>query len=290
MCSISYRFGGLNVRIEGERLSAAVAAMRGFEVFEVDEAGDADVIICESNEPPAPGKEIYRLEHEGVTTIFAVAESDYVLQMCRESGERLLLWCSHSDRSTVELHGDFHPQMLRFALWVGYGMASVDKRRIAFHGSCVVVGGRAYMFLGESGTGKSTHARLWREHIAGAELLNDDSPIIVVEEGRIMAYGSPWSGKTPCYRQEKFPLVGFVRLSQAPFNKIGRLNKIQAYAAMHPSCPPIFAYDEVLYDEICRTLNSIVCSTPVYRLACLPDCDAAVLSFSTLSTDADERN
>ena len=53
-----------------------------------------------------------------------------------------------------------------------------------------------------------------------------------------MVYGSPWSGKTPCYKAERYPLAGCVRLSQAPYNKIRRLNTLQAYAALHPSAPP----------------------------------------------------
>ena len=49
--------------------------------------------------------------------------------------------------------------------------------------------GKRFFFLGESGTGKSTHTRLWRENIAGSKLLNDDSPIVRYEEGGVWVYG-----------------------------------------------------------------------------------------------------
>ena len=146
------------------------------------------------------------------------------------------------------------------------------------------------MFLGESGTGKSTHTRLWRENIEGAFLLNDDSPFLRVEDGKIWAYGSPWSGKTTCYKQERYELKACVRLSQASSNKISKLSILHAYGAIHPSCPPEFAYDETLYDHISGFINQLLSSVPFYHLACLPDRDASLLSFKTIfGYDADTK-
>ena len=68
----------------------------------------------------------------------------------------------------------------------------------------------------------------------------------------------------------------------APFNKIRRLAVAEAYASLHPSCPPAFSYDESLYDSICEVLNAILTNVPVYHLACLPDADAARLSYETI--------
>lgn len=56
----------------------------------------------------------------------------------------------------------------------------------------------------------------------------------------------------------------------------------EAYASLHPSCPPAFSYDESLYDSICEVLNAILTNVPVYHLACLPDADAARLSYETI--------
>ena len=92
------------------------------------------------------------------------------------------------------------------------------------------------MFLGRSGTGKSTHSRLWLESIEGTELLNDDNPVIRVTDGQAFIYGTPWSGKTPCYKNEVLPLKAVVRLSQAPHNKIERLSPLQSYASLMPAC------------------------------------------------------
>lgn len=153
---------------------------------------------------------------------------------------------------------------------MSFGIAH-NPHSIAIHSSVIVHSGRAVLFLGESGTGKSTHTRLWREHIPGAQLLNDDSPIVRVVEGVPTVFGSPWSGKTPCYRNESYPIAAFVRLAQAPHNRIARLPVVRAIGALLPSCPPAFAYDAQLQDNICDTLSQLIARVPVYQLECLPD-------------------
>jgi hypothetical protein len=172
--------------------------------------------------------------------------------------------------------------ILRFGLWVIYSITIAPLRGIAIHSSAIAYEGRSALFLGESGTGKSTHTRLWRENIEGAHLLNDDSPILRVVDGTPYAYGSPWSGKTPCYKNKRLPLAGLVRLSQAPHNKIKRVNTLLAIGALLPSCPHILATDDALQDEICTTLSQVIATTPIYRLECLPDAEAAALSCKTL--------
>lgn len=104
-----------------------------------------------------------------------------------------------------------------------HGMMILPYDIVAIHSSCIVYQNKAVLLLGESGLGKSTHTRLWQEHIDGAFLLNDDSPIIQIEGGKVWAYGSPWSGNTPCYKTERYELKGCVRLSQAPYNHIKKM-------------------------------------------------------------------
>lgn len=86
-----------------------------------------------------------------------------------------------------------------------YAQAILYHNAISIHASAVHNNGRAYLFMGKSGTGKSTHSALWMEHIPGTELLNDDNPTIRIWEGKAYAYGTPWSGKTACYKNQAFP-------------------------------------------------------------------------------------
>lgn len=163
------------------------------------------------------------------------------------------------------------------ALMVLFALATADKRTALFHAAVVSHAGRAYMFLGPSGTGKSTHARLWLRHIEGTELVNDDNPVVrVVDDGGAVVYGSPWSGKTPCYRNVSHALGGIVLLSQAPYNKIRRLGGIEAYAALVPSISGK-RWDAQIADGLHRTENWLAMNVAVWHLECLPDGEAARL-------------
>ena len=139
------------------------------------------------------------------------------------------------------------------------------------------------MFLGPSGTGKSTHARLWLQHIEGTELLNDDNPVVrIADDGTAVVYGSPWSGKTPCYRNVSCPLGGIVMLSQAPYNKIRRLGGIEAYVALMESISGK-RWDERIADGLHETENTLASTVAVWHLACLPDQAAAELCNKTVT-------
>ena len=158
------------------------------------------------------------------------------------------------------------------------------------HASCILHEGRAYPFTAQSGTGKSTHTSLWMKHIEGSQLMNDDNPVIRVHaDGQPVAYGSPWSGKTPCYRNISAPLGAVVRIERAPQNSIRRLNTLQAFASLLPACSSM-KWDTVVYGNLCDTVSHIMARTPVYTLYCLPDeeaarvCHAAVTA--TPGTDA----
>jgi hypothetical protein len=144
------------------------------------------------------------------------------------------------------------------------------------------------MFLGQSGTGKSTHARLWLRYNEGSALLNDDNPVVrffapETPEGvaRAVVYGSPWSGKTPCYKNESLPLGGIVLLSQAPFNKIQRLRGVKAYAALVPSISGK-RWERLIADGLHYTENALASNVPVWYLECLPDEGAARLCRETI--------
>ena len=97
------------------------------------------------------------------------------------------------------------------ALMLLYAFASAPFPTLEMHASAVVHGGRGFLFLGRSGTGKSTHSRLWHEYIPGTDLMNDDNPIVRYEDGRFLVYGSPWSGKTSCYRNVVAPVNALVQ-------------------------------------------------------------------------------
>ena len=280
MMNKTYKVAGHRFRISGDRICQAVSRIEGFLPFECED-GECLFEFVEGMDAPKMEQVQYTFSFEDVSAEFGRWENGFLLSLKPEQEEAFLLW-TQDGGSVVMMCGNWSMRLYRFALWVGYGLMTLPYQTVAIHSSCIVYQGKAVLFLGESGTGKSTHTRLWRENIPGALLLNDDSPMIRVEEGKVWAYGSPWSGKTPCYKQERYELAACVRLSQAPFNQIRKLSVLQAYGAIHPSCAPEFAYDEVLYDEVSQTIGQILSVVPCFHLACLPDREAAMLSCQTL--------
>lgn len=171
------------------------------------------------------------------------------------------------------------------ALMVLYALATAASGTVLFHAAVVSHEGKGYMFLGPSGTGKSTHARLWLKYIDGTALVNDDNPVVrLADDGLPIVYGSPWSGKTPCYRNVSYPLGGIVLLSQAPYNKIHRLGGIHAYASLVASISGK-RWDSRVADGLHATENSLVSTVPVWHLECLPDEEAAKLCHAQISNE-----
>lgn len=278
-----YLIAGHRIRIEGdEAWINAVAGLDGFKPFEVKPEGEpVACFVYTDEEMPQLTENQYESGVDGITDVFGRYREGYLFVMTPPVGETLGLWKADNS-NIVRFKGQLMPRLVRFALWIAYGVVTLPLQTVAIHTSVIEYQGRTVLFLGESGTGKSTHTRLWRENIGNAVLLNDDSPILRIIDGKPWMFGSPWSGKTPCYKNESYPLAACVRLSQAPYNKIHRLSIPQGYAAIHPSCPPDFAYDDALYDHISNTLSDVLAQIPMFHLECLPDADAARLSCKTV--------
>lgn len=213
-------------------------------------------------------------------TIVPDGDGHLPLVMDMEHGSSLV-YCTCGPASSLS------PDNLKFALWIAYAFVGIPKQTVALHSSVIVCNDRAILFLGESGTGKSTHTKLWLEHIPGSKLLNDDSPVVRIEVDATnqlvpFVYGSPWSGKGRCHLNERYPVVAFVRLQQYPGNKITKLSKLEAFGALYPSFPPAFLKDDFFEEQICGIISNIIMTTPVYRLQCLPESSAAELVKTTV--------
>lgn len=171
---------------------------------------------------------------------------------------------------------------LNNALMITYAFASAPFHTLLMHASVVRHAGKGYLFLGRSGTGKSTHSRLWLTYIPDTELMNDDNPVVRVIDGTVKVYGSPWSGKTPCYRNVVAPAGGFVQLEQKPENRIRRESVLESFATLLPSVSSM-KWDKPVYMAICDTISDLIRMVPIYCLGCLPDEEAARLCHGTLT-------
>lgn len=179
--------------------------------------------------------------------------------------------------------------VLSSMLRILYAQAVLKQDGVSIHASCVCLKGESYLFLGKSGTGKSTHAGEWMKAFPDCNLLNDDNPVLRIERDEVVAYGTPWSGKTPCYKNECCPVAGIARLRQAGANRFIPLAEAETFAALLPSCSAI-RQDVRLQEKLYHTLIYIAEHIAVGMLECRPEVEAARLCFENLSTKSNHKN
>lgn len=217
---------------------------------------------------------LYRLADRYVVTVSMHPDSPVHLMEASRDFSRLRIFLSREDRDAG--------RMLSSLLRIAYSQAVLFHGAVSVHASAVYRRGKAYLFLGKSGTGKSTHSSLWLGHLSGTGLLNDDNPTVRLIGGRAYAWGTPWSGKTPCYKDLYYPVGGMVRLSQSPCNRFCLLEGTDAFAALLPGCS-VIRRDAALCGSLYDTLAFLSGMVPVGILECRPDREAALLCESALS-------
>lgn len=221
----------------------------------------------------------------GDTVVYQLPDGGYqfIIRDIKDRDCCLLIANTDFSECHCALNGDWTMRSfgLNDALMLAYAFAGSHQQTLLIHASCVAYKGLGYPFIAESGTGKSTHSSLWMKHIEDVELLNDDNPIIRIIDGTPYIYGSPWSGKTPCYRNIEAPIGAFVQLKQAPYNKICRQSVIESFASLLTSCS-VMKWDAHVYRGVCDGVTRMIETVPTYLLENLPDEDAVRLSYETV--------
>lgn len=168
-------------------------------------------------------------------------------------------------------------------LRIAFLLAVAPYRTIKFHASVIEKGGEALIFLGQSGTGKSTHSGLWLKHVPGCSLLNDDEPIVrIMDNGEVLVFGAPWSGSTPCYRNISARPAALVLLEQHSENILTGPLGVEAFAQLFQSAA-LLQSDESHKKQVVSTVLDIAEKVPVYKLRNRPDREAVALSASLLT-------
>lgn len=164
-----------------------------------------------------------------------------------------------------------------------YAFRGAALDTLLIHASLVRNNGYGYAFTAKSGTGKSTHTNLWIQNIEGSDLMNDDNPIIRVIGDKPFVYGSPWSGKTPCYRNIKAPLGAIVKIERAKRNRMEKVSYATAFGIIVPACSTM-KWDKGVFGKTCDLVIKLLELTPpVYKLHCLPNAEAARLCYDTIA-------
>lgn len=150
------------------------------------------------------------------------------------------------------------------------------------HASTLICQGKAFLFTAPSGTGKSTHTRLW-EQVFGSEvkMINDDKPFVHVEKsGESTAYGSPWNGKHDIGNNASAPVGGICFLKQGKKNVIRKLEREEAFFLL---LQQVYIWDNFQDTQTILTLiTKFLEKTPVWQLECTPTLEAAQLAHDTM--------
>ena len=171
------------------------------------------------------------------------------------------------------------PFLERLAVYRKIADRMPEFNTILFHGSAISVDGEGYLFTALSGTGKSTHTRLWREYFGDrAVMVNDDKPLLRIEENRVLVCGSPWNGKHQLGTNLVVPLKGLCVLTRAEENVIEPLSPLEAYPLLlqqthRPKEPASMAM-------VLALLNQLSNRTGLYRLGCNMNPEAAVVAYN----------
>ncbi len=185
-------------------------------------------------------------------------------------------------RSEEEGRGESHDAYLEtLAVYRKIAESLIEENILLFHGSAVAADGTCYLFAAKSGTGKSTHARLWRELLGErAVMVNDDKPLLEVAAGGVTVWGTPWDGKHHLSRNMAVPLGAVCLLERGEENAIEPVSAREAWPLLWRQ-----TYRPAEGEKLRRTLaltDRLAHSVPLYRLRCRPEIEAARMAYETM--------
>lgn len=203
----------------------------------------------------------------GEDYLFLFPQFDVLKEMqVRKDGSSALLFCQ-GDLFAKQAEDIFH--VIRFA----FLLAASRKGLFLLHSASFLYKGRAWLFSGKSGTGKSTHTNLWKNHY-GVQLLNGDLNMLGIEGGQVYVYGQPWCGTSGICTEKSYPLGGITYLRQAPENRCMVLQPAESsLAVLQRMISP--AWEEYLLQRNIEFAEKVGQECLAWRLYCTPEWEAA---------------
>lgn len=200
------------------------------------------------------------------------SNADIVIDYSAEAMDRLHRIAPHLSGEECELvytAEAFYNKLLKF-------------NGFMLHSSAVEVDGRAYLFSAPSGTGKSTHTRLWLQKFGNrARIINDDKPAIRAENGIIHAYGTPWSGKEDLSVNGGFPIEGICVLERSSENFIIPMDEGQAiFSILNQTLRPS---DPEAMSKLLELLDGVMKNVRVWKMGCNISLEAAEMAHKAMS-------
>ena len=187
------------------------------------------------------------------------------------------------NRIRKTLQGSYPPSFVEnIALHALLASALLDHNILLMHGSALCMDGEAYILAAPSGTGKSTHARLWRETFGDRVwMINDDKPLIRVEKEGAVVYGSPWRGKHKLGCNGSARLKAIVELTRDSRNHIEALKEPFPHLVQHVWRPD----DRDKMKKVLELEKRLIGQAAFYRLGCNTEPEAALVAWQGMHAD-----
>lgn len=178
--------------------------------------------------------------------------------------------------AAVREHAD--PYLETLAVYRKLAQLLVQDDILLMHGAVVAVDGQAYLFTAKSGTGKTTHTRLWMRQFGDrAVMVNGDKPLLHITSEGVTVYGTPWDGKEHLSTNTSCPLKALCILTRSETNHIERISKKEALPMLcqqsYRPCSPIGA------QKMLALVDRLGSSVPLYRLGCNMEPEAAQVAY-----------
>ena len=184
--------------------------------------------------------------------------------------------------NTVTIFSERYLETLAVYRKIAEKMVEFDT--LLFHGSVIAVDDEAFLFTATSGTGKSTHTRLWREAFGDrAYMVNDDKPMLILKDGRVWVCGTPWDGKHRLSTNVIVPLTGICILERGQTNSV---TPISAQEAMPMILQQSYRPKNLM--KLLEIVEKMTVSAKFYRLKCNMDPEAAHVAYNGMTQK--ERN
>ena len=224
-------------------------------------------------------------------TVVAVSyETEFIEKQCREylsdEAPEIELVISADDvqyeRDRADSDGYSYGYLESLAFYRKFCSYIVNKNILLFHSSAIAVDGKAYLFAAPSGTGKSTHTRLWREIFGErAVTVNDDKPLVKIENGKAIVYGTPWDGKHRLSNNISMPVAGICFLTRGEKNSIKRMQPMEALPEFLSQ-----TFRPLSESGVAKMLELVLKATaeiPMWKLACNISDEAVKVAYEGMS-------
>ena len=175
------------------------------------------------------------------------------------------------------------PFLERAAIQRKFAEYLFDFDILLFHGSAVAVDGIGYLFTADSGMGKSTHTRLWRQVFGDrAVMVNDDRPFLELRQDGVWLHGAPWSGKHGLDSNIAVPLKGICVLTRGVENHIQRAEPETVLSMLQKQSYRPGA--ESKYPRFLELVEVLSRQVPLWQMACNRQPEAAEIAFRAMSS------